>query len=514
MSAPEAVGTALRQKLFLFFFGLFLSLVLLEFLFRAGGAFFLLRQQQDNKASFAADEVRILCIGESTTALGGVNSYPAFLERILNEKASAAFFKVINRGMVSKNSRDIYEQLLRDIRQYRPHIVVGMIGVNDTKETLSVGARAGVAEFFRRLRVVKFFTLLGEHLSRRGLTDGPFSPERLPAAGYQLSVSPERGISGLRDELAQLQQLRQDVLADLGREGLPGELRNELSRRKVILEERIFLVLKETGFLQTFNGLYEEALGTFNEALSLRANDPLVIMEYIRSLRMLGRYTAAFVLLDRMLKAAPDEPFFLLETGKVLLGLGKPAEARNVFMRLVSLKASSEWIYLEVGAMLDEHGFYSEAEQALLQAYHLNGWDHTTIMLLAQVCEKQGKTAEAQAYRKEAGIQQTRMDEYLPVTVHNYNQIVDAVRASGAQMVVMQYPVRRLEPLRAIFPADSGIIFVENRVNFMSALAKEGFARYFSDNFAGDFGHCSAHGNRLIAVNLAEVLFALRQPER
>ena len=515
MSMSEAAGTTLRAKLLLFIFGVFFALVLLELLFRAGGAIFLFRQQQANKTSFDSDEVRILCIGESTTALGGINSYPAFLERILNERSPSTSFKVINRGMVSKNSRDIYDQLLRDLKQYRPHIVVAMIGVNDAEETLPVGARSGLAEFFRRLRVFKFFGLLGEHLSRWRFskTQTPLLT-RSSATERQLPVIPEKGVSGLNNDLSALKRLRQDALVDLARTDLPPELTSEITRRKGLLDERIFVLLKEIGFLQTFNGNYKDALVTFDEALALRADDPLIIMEYIRSLRMLGRYATALALLERMLGFAPDEPFLLLETGKALLGLGKVTEARNVFMRLVALKISSEWIYLEIGAMLDEHGFYPEAEQALLQARHLNGWDHTTIMLLAQVCEKQGKTAAAQAYRKEAGVQQTRMDHYLPVTIRNYNHIVELVRASGARMVVMQYPVRRLEPLRAIFPQDSGIVFVENRTNFISALAKEGFARYFSDNFAGDFGHCSAHGNRLIAGNLAGILLDIKQASR
>jgi tetratricopeptide (TPR) repeat protein len=515
MITTEAVGTTLRAKLFLFFFGVLFALVLLELLFRVGGAIFLFRQQQANRVSFDSNEVRILCIGESTTALGGVNSYPAFLERLLNDKSSSISYKVINRGMVSKNSYDIYDQLLRDLKQYRPHIVVGMIGVNDAAATLPVGGRPGPAEFFRRLRVVKFFGLLGQHLSRRLGTGEGVSPDLSSAVVEQhLPVTPQRGLSGLSDDLVVLRKLRQDVESDLSRTDLPQELSKELARRKELLDERMFVLLKEIGFLQTFNGHYQKALDIFDEALSLRVNDPLIIMEYIRSLRMLGRYTNALVLLDRMLGFAPDEPFFLLEMGKVLLGLGKVTDARNVFMRLVSLKISSEWIYLEIGAMLDEHGFYAEAEQALLQARQLNGWDHTTIILLAEVCEKQGKTAAAQVYRNEAVVQQKRMDQYLPVTVHNYNRIVDAVRASGARMVVMQYPVRRLEPLRAIFSADSGIVFVENRTSFISALAKEGFARYFSDNFAGDFGHCTAHGNRLIARNLAGILLDIELPGR
>ena len=50
------------------------------------------------------------------------------------------------------------------------------------------------------------------------------------------------------------------------------------------------------------------------------------------------------------------------------------------------------------------------------------------------------------------------------------------------------------------------IVFVENKINFEEALKNAKYSRYFSDNFGGDFGHCTRWGNELIARDLAGVI--------
>lgn len=71
----------------------------------------------------------------------------------------------------------------------------------------------------------------------------------------------------------------------------------------------------------------------------------------------------------------------------------------------------------------------------------------------------------------------------------------------------MQYPMRKIDPLKEIFKGQSeGIIFIDNEKIFKEAIRKEGYKEYFIDLYAGDFGHCSDKGNRLIAENIAAVI--------
>ena len=81
--------TTLTQKFLLVFLGAFLLLVLIEGGLRAAGSINSAWQKHKNRSLFQRqDVIRIMCIGESTTYLGGPNSYPSQLEVILNQSGS------------------------------------------------------------------------------------------------------------------------------------------------------------------------------------------------------------------------------------------------------------------------------------------------------------------------------------------------------------------------------------------------------------------------------------------
>jgi hypothetical protein len=48
------------------------------------------------------------------------------------------------------------------------------------------------------------------------------------------------------------------------------------------------------------------------------------------------------------------------------------------------------------------------------------------------------------------------------------------------------------------------ILFVDNERIFQNAVARGSYQQYFVDMFAGDFGHCTPKGNRLLAENAAD----------
>ena len=57
-----------------------------------------------------------------------------------------------------------------------------------------------------------------------------------------------------------------------------------------------------------------------------------------------------------------------------------------------------------------------------------------------------------------------------------------------------------------MFENKEGIIFVDNEMVFRKALKQASYDEYFTDMFAGDFGHCTPKGNRLLAENIANVI--------
>ena len=67
--------------------------------------------------------------------------------------------------------------------------------------------------------------------------------------------------------------------------------------------------------------------------------------------------------------------------------------------------------------------------------------------------------------------------------------------------------MRSIQPLKKIFKEDEDVVFVDNERIFKDAVRKEGYNEYFRDMFGGDFGHCTQKGNRLLAGNIANVIF-------
>ncbi|MFH1363885.1 MAG: hypothetical protein ABIH45_06740 [Candidatus Omnitrophota bacterium] len=63
-----------------------------------------------------------------------------------------------------------------------------------------------------------------------------------------------------------------------------------------------------------------------------------------------------------------------------------------------------------------------------------------------------------------------------------------------------------IEPLKKMLRPNEGVIFVDNEMLFKNATEKEGYDEYFTDSFAGDFGHCTVKGNKLLAENIAKAI--------
>ena len=60
--------------------------------------------------------------------------------------------------------------------------------------------------------------------------------------------------------------------------------------------------------------------------------------------------------------------------------------------------------------------------------------------------------------------------------------------------------------MKKLIVSHEGIIFVDNEEVFRKAVERTSYEEYFRDNFAGDFGHCTEKGNKLLAQNIAQVI--------
>jgi len=171
-----ALNISVKQKIAFVLCGVFLSLLIIEIFLRFGGWIFLSIQEQRNKASLKrGGEYTILCIGESTTALGGIYSYPSQLEKILNN-SSEVKFSVINKGTPSTNSGKIVAELTNHIENYNPDMVISMMGINDRGGSILNGQFSNsysynilkqAQQLFQSMRIIKLAVLLRSHIQQK-----------------------------------------------------------------------------------------------------------------------------------------------------------------------------------------------------------------------------------------------------------------------------------------------------------------------------------------------------------
>ena len=118
----------LFKKIILIFFGLILSLFLLEVFLQS--ASFTIKYIKEfktyHKYKKTKDKIIILCIGESTTS----EMYPIQLQKVLNN-ISPNNFSVIDCGVPGRMLETISEEIEPTIKEYNPDIILFMMGIND-----------------------------------------------------------------------------------------------------------------------------------------------------------------------------------------------------------------------------------------------------------------------------------------------------------------------------------------------------------------------------------------------
>jgi lysophospholipase L1-like esterase len=154
--------------------GVVLSLVAIEVGLRLVGWSITEKQAINNPGlTFAPNEFRIVTLGESTTAefsAGRALFWPAQLEQRLNAANLGRQFKVINLARGGTSSPLLVRKIEDQLPQLRPHLVISMMGVNDTVEFefLHTGG-------WRSLRLVKLASWIYRGIAARkpGGVTGP-----------------------------------------------------------------------------------------------------------------------------------------------------------------------------------------------------------------------------------------------------------------------------------------------------------------------------------------------------
>ncbi|MDD5255677.1 MAG: tetratricopeptide repeat protein, partial [Candidatus Omnitrophica bacterium] len=441
--------TRFRHKVALIFLGAVLFLILLETGLRAGGSLFLLQQDYRNSVSLKQKgEYVILCLGESTTAFGGGDSYPSQLERILNKRNAGVRFQVINKGIPATTTY-LLENVERYLDEYKPNMVIAMMGVNDLCKHLPYEYPhvSKIGFFFRDFKEYKLARLLWLHLqtrAREGFLRGPVTPaspstpaapdvQAKPERPPESSVQPESKEYPAFIGAADVSCSGVEACMQEGHRYLEeGDYRlAEKSFKKVLeLEPRNDRALIELAWTYMVEGVYfEDAAKAAEAATKINPRNPLAYFRLALANKLLGDYDKAEKLLEKTIALNPSHYWAYIELGNSYRLMQEFDKAETVYRQAVKVDPENGRAYFELGWNYNHQGRYQEAENCFKKVLELSGGSQEAHAALVVVYEEMGKRREA--VRHYAKANSMRLGYYNPVTRHNYLRLKEILDKRG-----------------------------------------------------------------------------------
>lgn len=423
-----------RQKAAAALLGLAAAALILELGLRLTGAVgSAVGRTKAASATARPGEVRILCLGDSMTAIGG---YPAALEAELNRGGGVPRYSVIDRGRASIGLEYIAEHLDENLERYRPDAVVLMIGRMEA--------------FYRR------------------------PPQRRWWWRFRLG----RLIATTAELLAQTRSFG-DLPALV--EGRGGEWGGDADAG-----EHYFLV-----------GDYPKAAAFFRHAAGGAKEGALARLEAASRAMARGDEASARETLSRAAEEFPNDRRLLKCAYWVHNVTGDEAAAERLLKRSAALPGA-DWSDLSALSYLHlrrgDRGGAKELQPLLRTS---GGIDDRLLRAHAVLSLFRGDEAEARIYFAKADALETDGGR------SEYRAMAEKILARKAALFSMQYPARRVAPLKASLAGLEGVRFVDNEAVFKEALKKTPFTDLFLDQYGGDFGHLKPKGVSLLAGHLA-----------
>jgi tetratricopeptide (TPR) repeat protein len=477
------------QKIIFILFGIFLTLLFLEIGLRLGELTLLQIQEHRNRLALKQRGYRIMCLGESTTQ----GQYPLFLDEILNKANLGIKFSVIDKGVSGTNTSVMVSQLEENIKKYNPDMVVAMIGINDSGIPIPVKFNRSPRFFLTSLKVYKLGQLILIHLRNK---IERFKGDKL-CHGVLVSLSKNIDKFFLSNVIAGdvrldvKPEINTDVKAEsdiyyfkLGKElSAQGELELAKQAYRKAIKLNPYNNIEAYFCLAWLSPNTAESKAIFKKVFQYYKK--LIAVDGVNDILNLCSFCEVFV--------DGDETQMYL---KELEGLLKKILARDP----KNSSAASSLVY-----MFLKQRRYSEAEEVLKSSSKLHNDRNAQLFdYFAVLYHNTGRSALSEHCLVEA--RKLRSQCYSELTINNYKQIKAILDAHKIKLVCVQYPLRSIENLKEIFYGENNVIFVDNESIFKNALKKLSYEDLFRDLFAGDFGHCTKKGNRLLAENIANVI--------
>lgn len=407
------------------------------------------------------NKTTILCIGESTTAVGLQTSYPSLLQ-IKLDTLHKNKFRVVNAGITGGNLQNIYEQLEENLQKHQPDYVVAMMGINDL---LKVDQSGLVKSRFKLLQIYRWI----KYLILPQNSNFELSPEQksfiLYLRTYDIDDYENPAFSAIE-------------VADYKRAA-------DLYTKLALEHPQDKSVLWYNAALQLQTGNTPTAIELFDRFIMLD-NDPNSII-----------LTAWFI----FSKYDKNETLYQYAVSKLMT----LTPSKNIKVNFLLARLNRELNKLD------------ESLNYYLKANSIIDCNETIIYGLKYIYNIQNKIEELEKWNKQCPqfVRRSQFSELVAQfelshqQIETYKKIIALVRKSKAKLVLMQYPLTPLEPLQRIMgPETNETIYVSNYENFKEAFKKSKYNELFTDHFASTFGHATKEGNQLIVDNLYNALNA------
>ncbi|MFC2091515.1 tetratricopeptide repeat protein [Elusimicrobiota bacterium] len=427
-------------------------MILIETGLRIGGPAYLYFQEFLNKRSLSQTEnLRILCIGESTTAMGGKDSYPRQLENILNDRSSKIDFAVINKGVPAINTTYILSNIEKNLHKYDPHIVVAMMGINDTGRRMQFSRDLNNSGQLKTLKIFNMIGLLINNIKER-----------------------------------------------------PQEINGRLIKHENKVNSGNPRLLHGSGWKKHEEGDIKTALQLMNKAVNI---DKDYTRGYI-SMGKIYRQNNDFINSEKMYKKAididPADENAYLELGWLYKDLDNFVEAEKMYKKSILLNKQASRPINALGRLYLEYKKHDAAIELLENSLQLFPDNLTALEVLSRAYDDKGIQNMAVFYNEKA--QKLRINFPKSTTAGNYNKLRTILDERKIPLICVQYPLCSIEELKNYFKESRNIVFVDNEQSFKKALLNHGYDEYFIDRSFAFFGHCTPRGNRLLAQNIADTI--------
>ncbi|MFA5137967.1 MAG: tetratricopeptide repeat protein [Elusimicrobiota bacterium] len=253
--------------------------------------------------------------------------------------------------------------------------------------------------------------------------------------------------------------------------------------------------------LQLEEGRIRDAKESLRAVLGMDPDDPEAYSSLAECRVREGEFAQAEAAFKKAIELDPRDTHRHLRLGDFLDNtLGDPRRAVAAYQAALRLSPESRQACSRLGVLYGKMRKPELSEQMFRKALRIDPGDAISRMRLAELLMRQGKYDQA----AEAGSPAPKGN--APATGRNYRSLRDAVLGRGMKFVCVQYPMRSLRSLEELFDDKSGIVFVDNERSFQEAVRRSGYWDYFIDAFAGDFGHCTPKGYRMIAQNITDAI--------